>query len=108
MDRIYCGPPPPPTELWASWNLDPVVLAALVGLTVLLRREPAGLAAVAVIFVAVVSPLCALSSALFSARVAHHVLLVAVAAPLLAAALPARRPGAAALPFVISTAVLWI
>ena len=107
MDRIYCGPPPPPTELWASWNLDPVVLAALVGLTVLLRREPAGLAAVAVIFVAVVSPLCALSS-LFSARVAHHVLLVAVAAPLLAAALPARRPGAAALPFVISTAVLWI
>jgi putative membrane protein len=108
MDGIYCGQPPPPAELWTSWNLDPAVLAALLGLTALLRREPAGLAAVAVMFVAFVSPLCALSSALFSARVLHHVLLVAVAAPLLAVVWRGRgRPGPA-LPFSVSTAVLWI
>ncbi len=38
-----------------------------------------------------VSPFCALTSALFSARVVHHVLLTAVAAPLLVLALPASR-----------------
>ncbi|QFT96002.1 Cytochrome c oxidase caa3 assembly factor [Roseovarius sp. THAF8] len=108
MDGIYCGQPPPPAELWASWNLDPAVLAALLGLMVLLRREPAGLAAVAVMFVAFVSPLCALSSALFSARVLHHVLLAAVAAPLLAVACRGRGGPGLALPFSVSTAVLWI
>jgi putative membrane protein len=43
------------------------------------------------------SPLCNLSVALFSARVAQHVLLLTVAAPLLALALPPRRMGAGAL-----------
>ncbi|OWU72732.1 cytochrome c oxidase assembly protein [Phaeobacter sp. 22II1-1F12B] len=108
MDRIYCGQPPPPTELWASWNLDPVVLAALVWLPVMLRRSPVGLAATFVMFVAFVSPLCALSSALFSARVLHHVLLVAVAAPLLAVVWPGRGRAGLALPFMVSTAVLWV
>lgn len=72
-----------------------------------LRREKTGLAAVLVLAVAFVSPLCALSSALFSARVVHHILLVAVAAPLLAIALPARGRRGITLPFVASTAVLW-
>ena len=40
---------------------------------------------------ALLSPLCALSVALFSARVAQHMILILVAAPLLALALP--RPG---------------
>jgi putative membrane protein len=38
-----------------------------------------------------VSPLCALSSALFSVRVAHHVIFTAVAAPLLMWGLPRSR-----------------
>lgn len=108
MDRTYCGPPPQPGELWASWNFDPLLIAALVLLAVFLRRERAGLAAVGVLAFAFVSPLCALSSALFSARVAHHVLLVAVAAPLLAAALPKSKGIHGAPAFAISTAILWI
>lgn len=108
MDVAYCGPPPLPGELATSFNLDPVLLVALAGLAVAFRRDRAGLAAVAVLAIAFVSPLCALSSALFAARVVHHVLLIAVAAPLLALALPARRAGGLVLPFVVSTLVLWI
>src|SRR5690606_2588200 len=53
------------------------------------RRDLFG-AALAVLAIGFVSPLCAWSSALFSARVVHHGLLVAAAAPLAAYAL--RRP----------------
>lgn len=107
MDTLYCGPAPLPIDLWARWNLDPILLFSLAVLTVLLRREPMGLLAVAVLVVAFVSPLCALSSALFSARVVHHVLLVAVAAPLLASAWPSPRSNGVWLPFALSTLVLW-
>ena len=107
MNATYCGPAPLPGDLWTSWNFDPPLLVALAILGAAMWRKPAGLAAVAVLTLAFVSPLCALSSALFSARVVHHVLLVAVAAPLLARALPARRPGGLALPFALSTLVLW-
>lgn len=107
MDGIYCGPPPLPQELWTSWNLDPAVLVALAALSVILRREPVGLAGVALLFIAFVSPLCALSSALFSARVVHHVLLIAGAAPLLALALRSKATSGIALPFAASTVVLW-
>jgi putative membrane protein len=107
MDGIYCGPPPLPQNLWASWNLDPVLIAVLVGMALILRRKPAGLAAVAIMFLAFVSPLCALASALFSARVVHHVLLVAGAAPLLALALRKSTTGGISLPFAASTLVLW-
>ena len=48
-----------------------------------------------------ISPLCALTAALFSARVAHHVLLIAVVAPLLASAFPLRsRPSRLAIGWV--------
>lgn len=95
----YCGAGPVPAELWTRWNLDPVVLAILALLGVMLlaaskdRRGIVG-AAVLVLVITFVSPLCALSSALFAARTIHHVLLVAVAAPLIAWALPrpARAP----------------
>jgi putative membrane protein len=103
----YCGPPPAPEALALSFNLDPVLLVALLALAFVLRREKAGLAAVGVLAIALVSPLCALSSALFAARVVHHILLVAVAAPLLAIALPSRRRPSIAIPFVLSTAILW-
>lgn len=98
----YCGPPPAPAGLWSDWNLDPVVLAALaLGAICYFRwavplRGPraAFVGATAVLAVAFVSPLCALSTSLFSARIAHHMLMVAVAAPLLAVALPRKLPGA--------------
>jgi putative membrane protein len=97
----YCGPAPVPDDVWSSWNADPwllVALAAALGLCMLTssrahferRRLSFSGLALAVLFIAFVSPLCALSSALFSARVFHHVLLVAAAAPLLALAFPAR------------------
>jgi putative membrane protein len=52
-----------------------------------------------------VSPLCALSSALFSARVVHHVLLIAVAAPLAVMALPDRWRSAVARSAVVLGAI---
>ena len=107
MNGIYCGPPPLPDEIWTRWNPDPVLIAALLMLAAVLRRDRAGLLGVAVLAVAFVSPLCALSSALFSGRVAHHVLLVAVARPLLARAVLSDRAGPIALPFAVATATLW-
>lgn len=89
----YCGAGPVPAELWARWNLDPKALAILAVLSGVLLLASAGRrwqasSALVVLFIAFVSPLCALSSALFAARTVHHVLLVAVAAPLIAWALP--------------------
>ncbi len=100
----------------SRWNGDPVLLVALavsaLAMTQLAgARRSAGLAGVGVLFVAFVSPLCALTTALFAARAVHHLLIVTVAAPLLAIALPPRRvigmaiTTAIALP--LSTAILW-
>ena len=61
-----------------------------------------------------VSPLCALTAALFSVRVAHHAILVAAAAPLLVLSLPRqlRKPKVAgamgASAFAAHTALLWV
>ena len=107
MSGIYCGEPPLPTEIWSRWNLDPVLIAALAVLFMLVGRTSSGKWAVATLAVVFVSPLCALSSALFSARVVHHVLLVAVAAPLIAMSYPARRQIPIALRFIVATGVLW-
>lgn len=108
LEGTYCGPAPEPGGLWAAWNLDPALLVALVLLAWIVRSRPAGLAGVAVLVVALISPLCALSAALFSARVVHHVLLIAIAAPLLALALPARAARGVTVPFVAATASLWL
>ena len=106
----FCGMPPLPSELLARWTLDPWLLAGL-GLALAAglafaperRRFALAWALVAVLFV---SPLCAASMALFSARVGQHVLLTLLAAPLLARALPrlAVPPMAAALAFA---ALFW-
>ncbi|UYN97782.1 MAG: cytochrome c oxidase assembly protein [Enhydrobacter sp.] len=67
----------------------------------------------ALLFVLFVSPLCALASALFSARIAHHALMIAVVAPLLVLGWPCRpifkgaSPGAIAALAVLHAAVLW-
>lgn len=107
----YCGAAPLAGE-W-RWNLDPVLIAVLVGVLALTiwrssgRPRTLGLAATAVLAVIFISPLCALSSALFSARTVHHVLLVAAAAPLIAWAGPLRRVGPLGLATAVQAAVLW-
>ncbi|HYE45762.1 MAG TPA: cytochrome c oxidase assembly protein [Caulobacter sp.] len=109
----YCGPGPSPADLWGRWNLDPLLLAGLtLGLALLwLRGDPArrpfALAAVAVLLVGFVSPLCALSSALFSARTVHHLLLVAFAAPLLVWSAPRFKVGGLAAVTGVQAGVFW-
>jgi putative membrane protein len=111
----YCGPAAVPGDLLTRWNFDPLLVAAFAALAIVIasgrvansRACWAALLLMATIFI---SPLCALSSALFSARVLHHVLLIAAVAPLLALAVPLRRmlsPPLAAL-VGLHTIILWI
>lgn len=100
----YCGLPALPAGLWSSWNLDPVLIAAF-GLAAAAyawrsgiaidagrkRRAWAFYAGWAITLLALVSPLCALSVALFSARVTQHMVLLLLAAPLLVIGWPDRR-----------------
>jgi putative membrane protein len=109
VTATYCGPAAMPGELAQRWNLDPLVVLAL-GCIALLHAFGAqrgahgptvrdhllfgaGWLAAGII---VLSPLCALGVALFSARVGGHVLLALVAAPLLVAG--GRRSVRRALP----------
>ena len=103
----YCGVAPPPASVWSAWNLDPILLTGLMLMWLMVGRRPMGSLAMLALVVAFVSPLCAMAAGLFSARVVHHVLLVAVAAPLLAAGMP-RRGGQPGLHFALSTAILWL
>jgi putative membrane protein len=94
----YCGPAAIPDDLWLRWNTDPLLLAALGVLAFLIASgrsadARAGWAALALMAIVFVSPLCALSSALFSARVTHHIILIAAVAPLLARAFALPRLG---------------
>lgn len=90
MPQFYCGPAPAPEALAGAWNLDLVALAfCALGLAAFLNlkapRPRAAFAAASVLFLLLfLSPFCALTVALFSARVAHHVVLIAIVAPLLA------------------------
>ncbi|MBB5710958.1 cytochrome c oxidase assembly protein [Sphingomonas xinjiangensis] len=97
----YCGVAPGPGDLLARWNFDPLVLLTLAAATAAFLRWapadtaqrrcfPAAMALCAVLFV---SPLCAFTSALFSARVVHHLVLTAAVAPLLAWSWSGRAPG---------------
>jgi putative membrane protein len=104
----YCGAAPLPGELLTRFNLDPrlaVVLVALAGWQWWRCRRARGreggrstagglaLAGWGVAAAALMSPLCALSVSLFSARIAQHMVLVLIAAPLIAYELPVQRPG---------------
>jgi putative membrane protein len=110
----YCGPAPDPATWLGRWTFDPLLISVLLALLALSTLRPrqgrraCAIVAVAVAALAFVSPLCALSSALFSARTVHHLLLVAVVAPLAATALPrpAGRPRALAAALV-QAAVFW-
>lgn len=96
-----------PQDVWSAWSLEPAVFFAI-GLSALLyargvgrlwRRAGVGrgirrwrfacfAAGLAVLFVALVSPLDAMGGALFSAHMVQHELLMLVAAPLLVLGLP--------------------
>ena len=111
----YCGPAAVPDEVWTRWNVDPLLLALLAAMALVIARgwsanARAGWLAIALMVVIFVSPLCALSSALFSARVLHHVLLIAAVAPLLALAFPLRRLGSPPLAMLVAAqaAILWL
>lgn len=95
----YCGPAPLPDEMLGRWNLDPFLLAGLA--TIVLgwliagrdnsERKALFAAAFAITFVLFVSPFCALTSALFSARVVHHVVLTGILAPVFVFSFPRKR-----------------
>ncbi len=123
--QAYCGSPPDPGTLASRWNLDPTLIAllvlALAAYGAATRWRPSGqtptraqaacvLSGWAIGSLALVSPLCALSVSLSAARVAQHMVLAAVVAPLLALGLPRRlrlhplEPLAAAAVF---GAILW-
>jgi putative membrane protein len=114
----YCGAAPLPGEWWARWNLDPVLLAALLLAAFAVQAAPLArtgprrpfFAAIGLTALLFVSPLCALGSALFVARTVHHVVLVTALAALLAS-VPLVARTAARLPLAGATglhvAVLW-
>ena len=117
----YCGAAPLPGELLSRFNLDPVLIASL-ALALLLQwrasraaaprqRVAAGLGWL-IAAAALISPLCALSVALFSARVGQHMILVLIAAPLIASGLPRTQSDGAAWPLgaaaLLFAASLWL
>ena len=111
----YCGPAALPAQLWQRWNFDPLLLVGLAVLAACIGRghsadKRAGWAAIALMALIFVSPLCALSSALFSARVLHHVLLIAAVAPPLARAFPLDRVPSPPLALLVAlnAIVLWL
>lgn len=112
----YCGAAPVPAEIAARWNFDPVLLLVLAALPLLyFRALPASARGPAAFWGAwglalllFVSPFCALTSALFSARVVHHLLIEIVLAPLIVLALPRLRiAGAGAIWVALQAAVFW-
>lgn len=101
----HAGPPPTPPDVGGAWDLEPSVVTglALVGLAyargtsrrtrggrrlVTTREIVCFWAGMAILGVALVSPLSALGEALFAAHMVQHLLLVLVAAPLLALGAP--------------------
>jgi putative membrane protein len=115
-DSPYCGSPPIPGSL--TWNGDPVLwaaLAAFVVLFLLTRTTPQQktyfISGWLVLTLSLVSPICRLSVALFSAREVQHVLISVIAAPLFALGLrpllPRRAPRATAIAIIFAL-VLWL
>lgn len=97
----HAGRPVAPHDLWTAWNLDPLLVTAIALVLWLHRRgrvpsprpvdrwrSRAFVAGLAVLAVALLSPLEPLSGALASAHMVQHLLLIVVAAPLLALSAP--------------------
>lgn len=103
----HAGRPPEPHDLWGAWSPEPAVLLGI-GLSAWLYARGVGrlwaragvgrgvrrwqfgafVAGLLVLFVALVSPLDALGSALFSAHMVQHEVLILAAAPLLVLGVP--------------------
>jgi putative membrane protein len=89
----YCGAPPVPGAI--SWNLDPILMGVLVvgaalyawrsyaDRAVTRRQHAAFYVGWVVLAASLISPLCNLGVALFSARIAQHMIVSLIAAPLL-------------------------
>lgn len=96
----YCGAPPVPGHV--NWNPDPVLIALLLAVSAAYalgcRGKDAPRPHERALFgggmltaaAALISPLCNLSVALFSARVAQHMVLILIAAPLIVLGRPER------------------
>lgn len=102
----YCGAAPVPGAV--AWNSDPVLIAcltfaALAHIWYIRRfdqwRQVAAVAGWLVVGLALVSPLCSFSVALFSARVGQHMIIALLVAPLVAFGLPRR---------VIASGEIWL
>ncbi|RFC65287.1 cytochrome c oxidase assembly protein [Fulvimarina endophytica] len=112
FDGSYCGTAPALGDVLARWNFEPFVLTALGAAAILSWRRASrgGGIATALLALAFVSPICAASVALFSARSLHHLVLLA-AAGAGALALSPSLVGRLRLPvlptLVLMTAVLW-
>ena len=93
----YCGAAPLPGHLLIRWNLDPVLLAALALAagshlrSLAPRQRQIAASGWLIATLAFISPICALSVALFSARIAQHMILMLVAAPLIGRFVPRGR-----------------
>ena len=106
--RAHPGFAPEPHDLWRAWPASPGVVAGLVvaavwyalgvrrawaragvGRGIARWRAWAYAAGLATLALALVTPLDAVADALFTAHMGQHLLLILVAAPLLAAGLPA-------------------
>ena len=111
----YCGHPPDVATIWSRWNLDPLLIAALLALGLAAAFSPGEkarrrlmLAGWALSAAALISPLCALSVSLFSARLFQHMLLAFVAAPLVALGWPRGAANAQFPAAFVFAAVLWL
>ncbi|MDP8969733.1 MAG: cytochrome c oxidase assembly protein [Actinomycetota bacterium] len=102
MIVAHVGQPPAPHDLWSAWNLNPLLVGGfLLAIWAYQRGQTRGrrrmvdtwrarcfAGALVALGVALLSPLDALSSALASAHMVQHVLLVLAATPLLALSAP--------------------
>lgn len=111
----YCGAAPDPAHWLTHWNWDPALLVVVLGLLAIgliadRAHARSQIGAAAVMILLFVSPLCALGSALFLARSAHHLALVLVLAPLLAVAIGPRAfpRTSVTLATIVQTACLWL
>jgi putative membrane protein len=105
--RAHDGLPPAPHDLWHAWTGEPIIMLALLlaagvyarGLHTLWRRAGRGRGIPAwratsyslglvMLFIALLSPLDALGSALFAAHMAQHLVVLVAAPPLLLLGLP--------------------
>jgi len=106
-----------PHGLWSAWSFAPQTVLPLAIAFVLYARKARSLprwqvacftAGWLVLVLALVSPLCRLSATLVSAHMVQHVLLVAVAAPLVVLGMDLRAQGNAMLATATYGLAIWL